>query len=88
MRPGAAPGPNDRLAGGPALISTCVLGEFEPRRVEGYVLVELKALCKLTEAHCAQVINYLKAYRLGVALLINFGEASLNFRCFLHNPSH
>ena len=56
--------------------------------VDNSVLVELKAVAELTEAHCAQVINYLKAYRLEVALLLNFGEASLKFKRFLHNPRH
>ncbi|NML67427.1 GxxExxY protein [Hymenobacter sp. RP-2-7] len=55
--------------------------------VENQVLIELKAVNELTDAHCAQTINYLKAYRLEVALLINFGEASLKFKRFLHNPS-
>ena len=56
--------------------------------VEGQVLVELKATNELTSLHYAQVINYLKAYRLEVALLINFGEASLHFKRFVHNPKH
>ncbi|SET45552.1 GxxExxY protein [Hymenobacter actinosclerus] len=56
--------------------------------VEEHVLVELKAVNEITEAHHAQIINYLKAYRLEVALLINFGEASLKFKRFLHNPPH
>lgn len=41
------------------------------------VLVELKAITVLEDVHTAQVINYLKAYRLEVALLLNFGEKSL-----------
>ncbi|MBT2558317.1 GxxExxY protein [Hymenobacter sp. ISL-91] len=56
--------------------------------VEKHVLVELKAVNEITEAHHAQIINYLKAYRLEVALLMNFGEASLKFKRFLHNPPH
>jgi GxxExxY protein len=32
--------------------------------VEGKVLVELKALTHIEEVHWAQVLNYLKAYRL------------------------
>ncbi|WP_151085857.1 GxxExxY protein [Hymenobacter baengnokdamensis] len=55
--------------------------------IEGQVLVELKAVSELSDAHYAQTINYLKAYRLEVALLINFGEASLRFRRLLHNPT-
>ena len=45
--------------------------------VEGTVLVELKAIIKLEEVHWAQVLNYLKAYKLEVGLLINFGSKSL-----------
>ena len=56
--------------------------------VEGQVLVELKATIELTPLNYAQVINYLKAYRLEVALLINFGASSLNFKRFVHNPTH
>ncbi len=48
--------------------------------VEEKVLVELKALINLEEVHIAQVLNYLKAYRLEVALLINFGSKSLTFK--------
>jgi GxxExxY protein len=48
--------------------------------VEGKVLVELKAIIELDEVHLAQVLNYLKAYKLEVALLINFGSKSLNFK--------
>ncbi len=55
--------------------------------VENQVLVELKATHELLPLHHAQVINYLKAYRLEVALLINFGEASLKFKRFVHNPA-
>ena len=48
--------------------------------VEGKVLVELKALVKLEDVHLAQALNYLKAYRLDVGLLINFGAKSLEFK--------
>jgi len=48
--------------------------------VEGKVLVELKALAQLEPVHLAQALNYLKAYRLEVGLLINFGAKSLEFR--------
>ena len=55
--------------------------------INNQVLVELKATSELTPLNYAQVINYLKAYRLEVALLINFGESSLRFKRFLHNAS-
>jgi len=48
--------------------------------VEGKVLVELKAIIQLEEVHWAQVLNYLKAYKLEVGLLINFGSKSLTFK--------
>lgn len=51
--------------------------------VEGKVLVETKAVARLEEMHWAQVLNYLKAYRLEVGLLINFGEQSMVFKRFV-----
>ncbi len=48
--------------------------------VEGKVLVELKDVIQLEDVHWAQVLNYLKAYRLEVGLLINFGSKSLTFK--------
>jgi GxxExxY protein len=48
--------------------------------VEGKVLVELKALAALEDVHLAQALNYLKAYRLEIGLLINFGAKSLEFK--------
>lgn len=48
--------------------------------VEGKVLVELKAIKALEDVHLAQVLNYLKAYQIEVALLINFGSKSLTFK--------
>jgi len=48
--------------------------------VEGKVLVELKAIIELEDVHLAQLLNYLKAYKLEVGLLINFGSKSLTFK--------
>ena len=54
--------------------------------VEGKVL-ELKAIKELEDVHLAQTLNYLKAYKLEVGLLINFGSKSLTFkRLVLSNP--
>ncbi len=50
---------------------------------EQSILVELKAKNEFTDAHFAQVINYLEAYRLHVGLLLNFGTASLQYRRFI-----
>jgi GxxExxY protein len=51
--------------------------------VEGKILVELKAIIQLEDVHMAQVLNYLKAYKLEVGLLINFGSKSLTFKRFV-----
>ncbi|MCB1234047.1 MAG: GxxExxY protein [Verrucomicrobiae bacterium] len=48
--------------------------------VAGKVLVELKAVSALNDVHLAQALNYLKAYRLEVGLLLNFGAKSLEVK--------
>ena len=48
--------------------------------VEDKVLVEIKAIIQLEDVHLAQILNYLRAYRLEVGLLINFGSKSLTFK--------
>jgi len=50
--------------------------------VEQTVMVELKALIQLEEAHLAQAMNYLEAYKMEIGLLINFGSRSLQFNEF------
>jgi len=51
--------------------------------VEDKVLVELKAITKVEEVHWAQILNYLRAYKMEVGLLINFGAKSLEFKRFV-----
>lgn len=48
--------------------------------VENEIMVELKAVSELNDAHLAQAINYLEAYKLPFGLLINFGSRSLTFK--------
>ncbi len=54
--------------------------------VEEKVLVELKAVTKLEDVHLAQTLNYLKAYRLEIGLMINFGSKSLEFKRLIQSP--
>jgi len=49
------------------------------------VIVEIKALDRLSGIEYAQLINYLKAARLKVGLLINFGSKSLEHKRFVYN---
>lgn len=55
--------------------------------VEDKILIEIKAIVELEDVHYAQLLNYLKAYRLEVGLLINFGSKSMTFkRLILTHP--
>jgi len=47
--------------------------------VENSVILELKALDKISEIHKAQTLNYLKATNFRLALLINFGKWKLEY---------
>jgi GxxExxY protein len=54
--------------------------------VEGTIIIELKAVSALDNAHAAQCINYLKATGLRLRLLLNFGRSRLEIRRFAHGP--
>jgi GxxExxY protein len=51
------------------------------------VLVEIKALNRLSGSEENQILNYLKASNLEVALLLNFGVSSLFHRRFARTSS-
>lgn len=58
-----------------------VVGEyFADLLVEDRLLVEVKTVSALNDAHRAQCVNYLKATGLQLCLLLNFGEAKLGIR--------
>ena len=44
------------------------------------IIVELKALSELSNDHISQLLNYLKATKLRVGLLVNFGSPSLTYK--------
>lgn len=58
-----------------------VVGEYlADLFVEDSVIVELKAIKALEDAHISQCLNYLKATNQKVGLLINFGRPKIEIR--------
>ena len=53
--------------------------------VDNKVIVELKAVSELQDGHASQVINYLKAFRLEVGLLLNFGGKRLEIKRYVNS---
>jgi len=48
--------------------------------IDGKIIVEIKAVSALNDAHIAQTLHYLAATKHKVGLLINFGSKSLEHR--------
>ena len=64
-----------------------VVGEyFADLLVAGLVIIELKAVKKLSEEHEAQLLNYLKVTPYEVGLLLNFGPKPVIKRKAFDNP--
>jgi GxxExxY protein len=55
--------------------------------IEDVVVVELKAISQIRDVEKAQVLNYLKATKLPVVLLLNFGARSLEYKRFANTKS-
>ncbi len=53
--------------------------------VENEIIVELKAVKGLDDSHMAQCLNYLKATDRKLALLINFGNKSVQIKRVVNN---
>jgi len=53
---------------------------FADLLVEGRILVELKSVKAIDDAHMAQCLNYLKAMELQTCLLLNFGKTKVEVR--------
>lgn len=51
--------------------------------VEDIIILELKVAEKIMDAHKAQVLNYLKATDLQLALILNFGKERLECERFV-----
>jgi GxxExxY protein len=54
--------------------------------VEDTILVELKAVKALDAIHSAQCLNYLKASKLKLCLLLNFGNPRMEIKRLIHSP--
>jgi GxxExxY protein len=63
-----------------------IVGEYFPDLlVEDLLLVELKTVTALHDAHRMQCTNYLKATGLRLCLLLNFGGSRLEIKRVVHN---
>jgi len=63
-----------------------VVGDFfADILVEKTLLLELKSVTALTDAHFAQCLNYLKATGIPVCLLLNFGTSRMEIRRVMLN---
>lgn len=58
----------------------CVGEYFADLYVENEVVVELKSAKTLASVHQAQLLNYLKATKKKIGLLINFGSAKVEIQ--------
>ncbi len=58
-----------------------IVGEYiADSLVEDCLLIELKTVERFSEAHLAQSLNYLKATKLPLCLLINFGKPKVEIK--------
>lgn len=51
--------------------------------VDKDIMVELKAVIHLEDAHIAQLMNYIEAYKVKVGLLLNFGARKLEIKRYI-----
>ena len=62
-----------------------VVGDFYADMIiEDSVIVELKVAKALSSEHEAQLMNYLKATKMRVGLLVNFGKPKLEWKRFVN----
>jgi len=64
-----------------------IVGDYRADMIiNGVVLLEIKSVEKLIDAHDAQLLNYLKATEIEVGLLLNFGRQAEFHRKIYDNP--
>jgi GxxExxY protein len=54
--------------------------------VDGFLIIELKAVKAINDEHVAQLIHYLKATGHELGILINFGAKVMQFKRILYTP--
>lgn len=70
----------------PVLYKGEAVGEyFADILVEGKLIIELKCVDRFADEHLAQCLNYLKATRLTLALLVNFQHPKVEWRRVFRN---
>jgi GxxExxY protein len=52
----------------------------------GEIIVETKAIKEITDIEVAQVLNYLKAGKFSLGLILNFGSKSLKVKRVINTP--
>jgi GxxExxY protein len=58
-----------------------IIGEYKADLVvDNKIIVEIKSISRMNSAHDAQAIHYLTATGMELAILINFGLGSLDYR--------
>jgi len=73
--------PFERQAPITVLYKQAQVGEYRPDiLVDGKIILEIKATAALIAEHYAQALHYLTATGLRLALLLNFGARSLQFK--------
>jgi len=69
----------------PVYYDNQIVGDYNAEIiVNNCVIVELKVAKAIDDAHKAQLINYLKATRIKVGLILNFGTASLGIKRMIY----
>jgi len=64
----------------PVHFDSVIVGEYYADiMIENKILIELKTVERITNAHFAQVLNYLKATGIRLGLLLNFGPRKLEY---------
>ena len=55
--------------------------------VDDKIILELKSIEKINDAHRAQALNYLKGTGKQLAIILNFGKEKLEYERFVYHPS-